>query len=338
MALAEVDVQTREDGRTQPQRGNRIITSAAAELFWALVVLSGDKKLTGRHVDVPETVARRLKRRIREFWNDGCTCYTELMVLAGRGGHLEDESNDALLANIPRLSTGPLERGILQSETPADLAMIRARLNALRTDAAVRKAYVRLLREVWDLVRPTWERDGIGLVRRTAEGWQQQLDRGTKLLATTMPGAGSKVAHLLASAETDAAAGRLLVAPTYFGGGYMLVDVPGGTLLSSSGDRAHPARSVRNEAEKAAPRFKALADPTRIAILSMLESGPHGISEVARRLELSQPTVSAHFSALRNAGLVVSATEGRAVRYRLDRERLNGILGEIRSLVLESPS
>ena len=62
MALAEVDVQTREDGRPQPQRGNRIITSAAAELFWALVVLSGDKKLAGRHVDVPETVARRLKR------------------------------------------------------------------------------------------------------------------------------------------------------------------------------------------------------------------------------------------------------------------------------------
>lgn len=257
------------------------------------------------------------------------------MVLAGRGGHLEDESNDTLLAGIPRLATATLERGILRCETPADLARIRARLSTLRTDAGVRKAYVRLLREVWELVRPAWEREGIGQVRRTSDAWQQQLDRGARMIATTMPGAGPNVGGILASAETNAAEGRLLVAPTYFGGGYMIVDVPGGTILSSSGDRAHPARSVRSEAEKAAPHFKALADPSRIAILSMLESGPHGITDVARRLRLSQPTVSAHFTALRAAGLLVAETEGRAVRYRLDRERLDGILDEIRKLVLE---
>src|ERR1700730_1803073 len=176
MALAEVDVQSREAGTPQAQSGNRIITSAAAELFWALVVLVGDKHLAGHHVDIPEAVARRLQKRIREFWNDGCSCYTELVVRAGRGGPLEDESNDALLANTPRLSVAPLERGILRSETPADLAMIRARLSALRTDAVVRKAYLRLLGDVWDVVRPAWERDGIGLVRRTADAWQQQLD------------------------------------------------------------------------------------------------------------------------------------------------------------------
>src|ERR1700736_278741 len=135
MALAEVDVQTSQAGHPEPQRGNRIITSAAAELFWALFVLAGDKKMAGHHVEIPEAVARRLQGRIQQFWNDGSTCYTELVVLAGRGGHLEDESNDALLASIPRLSTLPLERGIMRSETPADLAMIRGRLKTLRTDA-----------------------------------------------------------------------------------------------------------------------------------------------------------------------------------------------------------
>ncbi|MEA2683239.1 MAG: ArsR family transcriptional regulator, cadmium/lead-responsive transcriptional repressor [Chloroflexota bacterium] len=335
MALAEMDIQAREDATPQARGGNRLITSAPAELFWALFAIAGDKGLAQHHVDIPPARALRLQKRVRQFWNDGCACYTELMVLAGRGGHLEDEANDAFLQGITRLAASPLERGILRCETAADLVKIRARLAALRSDPTARRAYVRLLSEVWDLVRPAWERDGIGQVRRVADGWQQQLERGGKLIPTTMPGAGPSIAGILESAETNAAEGRLLVAPTFFGGGYMIVDVPGGTILSSSGDRAHPARSVRTEAEKAAPRFKALADPTRIAILSMLQAGPHGISEVARRLQLSQPTVSAHFNALRGAGLVLAETEGRVVRYRLDGERLDGILDEIRTLVRE---
>jgi DNA-binding transcriptional ArsR family regulator len=335
MALAEVDVQVGRREASGPRDGNRLVVSAPAELFWVLFVLAGDKPPAQHHLDIPEATARRLKKRVHDFWNDGCTCYTELGVLAGRGGHLEDASNEAFLAALPRLSQAPLERGILSCESPADLARIRARLKALRTDDKVRSSWVKLVSEAWALARPAWEGEGQAEVRRIAEGWRQQVERGARLLEVTMPGAGSSAAVILESAVSNAANGRLMVAPTYFGGGYMIVDAPGSALLSSSGERAHPARSVRTEAEKAVPRFKALADPTRLAILSLLQARPLGISEVARRLELSQPTVSAHFNALRGAGLVATETDGRAVRYTLDQARLDEILSEIRKLVLE---
>lgn len=335
MALAEVDVQVGRGEASAPRDENRIVVSAPAELFWVLFVLAGDKPPSQHHVDIPPTTARRLRKRIHDFWNDGCTCYPELVVLAGRGGHLEDASNEAFLTALPRLGQAPLERGILGCEAPADRSLIRSRLNTLRTDGVVLRSYTRLVSEAWALVRPVWEREGQAEVRRIAEGWRQQVERGAKLLTVTMPGAGPGVADILDGAVRAAADARLLVAPTYFGGGYMVVDAPGSAILSTSGEKAHPARSVRTEAEKAAPRFKALADPTRLAILSLLQARPLGISEVARRLELSQPTVSAHFNALRGAGLVVTETDGRAVRYTLNIERLDKILGEVRKLVIE---
>jgi DNA-binding transcriptional ArsR family regulator len=64
--------------------------------------------------------------------------------------------------------------------------------------------------------------------------------------------------------------------------------------------------------------FGALADPTRrFLVRSMAEDGPVTATELAERLPISRQAVAKHLGALREAGLVDGAKEGRETRYRL---------------------
>ncbi len=64
--------------------------------------------------------------------------------------------------------------------------------------------------------------------------------------------------------------------------------------------------------------FQALADPSRRAIFEALTQGEAAVKELTARFELSQPAVSQHLAALKDAGLVTSRKEGRCVYYRVE--------------------
>ncbi|HEY7016824.1 MAG TPA: metalloregulator ArsR/SmtB family transcription factor [Gaiellaceae bacterium] len=68
-----------------------------------------------------------------------------------------------------------------------------------------------------------------------------------------------------------------------------------------------------------ATRFKALADPSRVAIVNRLAGAEEVcVCDLLRTLELAQPTVSHHLKILRQAGLVeVARKRGTWVYYRL---------------------
>ncbi len=63
--------------------------------------------------------------------------------------------------------------------------------------------------------------------------------------------------------------------------------------------------------------FKALADPTRRKVLEMLREGPKTAGELAAAFDVSKPTMSAHFTVLREADLVEATRNGKAIIYRL---------------------
>ncbi|MGW8378306.1 metalloregulator ArsR/SmtB family transcription factor [Streptomyces sp. ODS28] len=73
------------------------------------------------------------------------------------------------------------------------------------------------------------------------------------------------------------------------------------------------------EAEGAAAMFKALGEPVRLRLFSLVASHPGGeacvcdISDVG----VSQPTVSHHLKKLREAGLLTSERRGTWVYYRV---------------------
>jgi ArsR family transcriptional regulator len=82
------------------------------------------------------------------------------------------------------------------------------------------------------------------------------------------------------------------------------------------------------EAEQLAAAFRAIADPTRLRLISLLASSPNGeacVCDLVAPLELSQPTVSHHLKLLHQAGLVARAKRGLWVYYRLVPERLQQV-------------
>jgi ArsR family transcriptional regulator, repressor of sdpIR and other operons len=63
--------------------------------------------------------------------------------------------------------------------------------------------------------------------------------------------------------------------------------------------------------------FKALSDPTRRKILQLLRERPMTAGELAEHFEIAKPTLSAHFSVLREADLVEAEKAGTSVTYSL---------------------
>jgi DNA-binding transcriptional ArsR family regulator len=72
--------------------------------------------------------------------------------------------------------------------------------------------------------------------------------------------------------------------------------------------------------------FKALSDPTRRRVLEMLRKRSMSAGELADCFDVSKPTMSAHFAVLREAGLVVSAKQGKSVVYDLQMSVLEDAL------------
>jgi DNA-binding transcriptional ArsR family regulator len=64
--------------------------------------------------------------------------------------------------------------------------------------------------------------------------------------------------------------------------------------------------------------FRALADPTRRAMLEQLARREMSVSELNAGFQITQPAISQHLAVLRRAGLVAERREGRHAYYRLE--------------------
>jgi DNA-binding transcriptional ArsR family regulator len=66
------------------------------------------------------------------------------------------------------------------------------------------------------------------------------------------------------------------------------------------------------------PVFKALADPTRRAILKRLHQGSETAGEIAAAFTISKPSLSHHFNILKAADLVRTERRGQHIVYSLN--------------------
>ena len=64
--------------------------------------------------------------------------------------------------------------------------------------------------------------------------------------------------------------------------------------------------------------FKALADPTRREILSLLRRGEMTAGALAERFDMTKPTMSHHFAVLKEADLLTSRRDGQQIWYSLN--------------------
>src|SRR5260370_26745610 len=73
------------------------------------------------------------------------------------------------------------------------------------------------------------------------------------------------------------------------------------------------------QAEQIAPLLKALADPVRLRLMSLVASHPGGeacVCDLSDAFDLTQPTISHHLKVLHDSGLVDREKRGGWVYYR----------------------
>ncbi len=85
--------------------------------------------------------------------------------------------------------------------------------------------------------------------------------------------------------------------------------------------------------ELKAKMFRGFADPSRLAILELLRSGPKCVHEIAAFTRLSQPNTSAHLACLEDCGLVHKERQGKFIFYRLAHKESTALLKQAEAIL-----
>lgn len=89
-------------------------------------------------------------------------------------------------------------------------------------------------------------------------------------------------------------------------------------------------------AERHAAKFKAISDPTRLAMLACLARvGEVCVTDLVESFELSQPTISHHLRLLREAGLLETKRRGTLAFYRVPARALEELHSALVDACLE---
>ena len=295
--------------------------SAPLELMWILHFIESHHSNEGALATL-EPLRERYGPELTQLRADGLDQYsTELVVLAHRAGALRDLDLSRFFAGFETAAGERTEVPTLLSETPEERRIVRERLGRLRADSRLRKRYLELLTTVWGAVEPEWTAEGRQAVVAESRRWSSLLADGAGYkevlgLKRLWPGRPD----LDDLADAAAAAGTLTITPCWFGGKCHIVELDGEVNLGRSLRRHEP--DYRKVAANVAASMKALADPTRLTILLRIAHTPASVTEIARHLKLSQPTISSHVQVLREAGLLEERAVGRSAELSASAEGL----------------
>jgi DNA-binding transcriptional ArsR family regulator len=309
--------------------------SLVTDLSWLLSV-AARPSMQARYPKLAEIFIGRedLADRVRTFWDDCSeeTCFSEMQVLAQHAGAVRTTDPGELWAAIAAVVPSvPLDLA-MPSESPEDRVIFLDRFRRLRESPELLRSYVALLEEVWAPVDEMWQQ-ALPVLEEAGRHLMAQYDRGRSLDALIPKGCdilGARLPEILASVE----AGQLplLFVPCLFFGSSMYIEVSGLVIIGTGVGQGDVTARARTES--VARRLKAVADPTRLAILHSLASAPSTVGELAVLFRLAQPTVSMHVKVLRENGLVRSERHDGRLRLSADAAAVELLLDELRQAVL----
>jgi DNA-binding transcriptional ArsR family regulator len=296
------------------------------ELVWAAMLHADEPD-----PEFPVRAARfvsdpTIEGRIKGLWGDGEPCFTELFVVAERGGVVFEPDIDKVWQGLAAGAGAEPRFEPLASETPEDQERFRERLARLHDDADLRARWLELLQDVWRTVGASWDGEG-----RAASEWRA-WDLQSKLPARGSYAELEAIVHhdfkgLLPSLVRDyAAAGHeVVVVPAWFGRKCFIVGLHDALVVSAPtpGRPSGPSEGTQSRAR----RFKALGDPTRLAILEAVARRARTVGELAKEMGVAQPTASSHVRILRQAGFLTQAKDGTR-RLQVDSAALNRLAEE----------
>lgn len=322
------------DGNGEGVPAIAVTLSAPTELMWLLHNLSADHELSGSYAD-QEQVRQRLGPELGAFWGDGHgRSVTDVVVLAYRSGTLHDSDLGRFFDRVEAAAKDPSALPTLLSETQAEREVLADRMQRLRKDAEVRRRYIALLKAIWEPFEADWNSTGRSAVAAQAVEWERSLKGGTPYRRVVeLPRIWESRPELDEMADAAAREGKLVMTPSWHGGIHF-VELDG-TVYLGRGIRYHEM-SFRKVAAEVSTSIKAIADPTRLAILLWLARRPASVTDVARRFELSQPTISAHVQVLREAGLLDEKPAGRSAMLSASEEGLRRLFSTAQESILRA--
>jgi ArsR family transcriptional regulator len=271
-----------------------------------------------------------LGERIATFWEEAC-CFTELDILTGLADAFACQDLGEYLDRIGKAAASPAPELRLSSELEEDRVVFLERLDVLRRSPKRRKEYLALLADLWEPVDQEWHSVGLESIALAAERYRSQLESGTRW-PDIIPTACEQTQHVMPGlVQERATQGTVLMAPCYFFGTSMFLDLPDLVVVGLPSLRGDEESRARTEA--IARRLKTLADPTRLAIVDYLSKGPRAVGEIARTFDLAQPTVSAHVKLLREAGIIHATRNGSRLEHSVDAGSIEGLFDQLRTVL-----
>jgi DNA-binding transcriptional ArsR family regulator len=309
--------------------------SLATDLSWLLSV-AARPSMQARYPNLAEMFKGRedLADRVRNFWGD-CSeemCFTEMQVLVQHAGAVRATEADAVWAAIEEaVGTIPLDLA-MPSESPEDRDLFLDRFRRLRESPEFLQSYLAILEEVWAPVDEMWQQ-ALPVLEETGRHVIAQYERGRSLESFIPKGCDileERMPEILANVEAGV---PLLFVPCLFFGSSMYIEMSGLVVIGIG--VGHDDVVARARTESVARRRKAVADPTRLALLHSLASAPSTVGELAMLFRLAQPTVSMHVKVLRQNGLVRAERQDGRLRLSADAAAVELLLEELRQAVLQ---
>lgn len=312
----------------------QVTPSPLMELMHILFVLGRDRSVEMPWRDRFIQEHPDLTEQVRALWTDSIHIFPrgfELFMTVVGSGSIQ------MLDPVPFFDRFPqaVRDGMVfcqQSPRPQDhperSRVIVERMEKLQ-DPGFQQQYVTLLRAIWDALGPEWERDGLPVIQVECSRFQQRVHEGATILDLlpvnhflTLEG----YANLVENTNRD-----YMVTPLYYSkGGYLTdLEVEGYPIFLGYGlatEGVH--RETQRKATELASKLKAFSDPTRLTLLFTISELEVTVGDLARLLEISQPTVSGHLRILERAGLVRVRKKGVKAFYRSDAEAIAALLDE----------
>lgn len=306
-----------------------VTPSLAVDLSWAAYGASAPKwRAKHPEVGVLYDADPSLRSRVVQFWGPphGAAAVQIWAWHAGALGVTEgDELWNALEASGDSLPTDLA----LRTEPAEDRSLLREQLAQLHESPRLRQSYLTLLKDLFGAMAALWPA-GRAAAAQAGENFGRELSLSrTRSWADLIEVNCTETVELIEQLGLDAFP-HVTIAPSSLFGSGMFLELPGTLLVGLDAPQGAVAARARTSA--LAGRLKTLADPTRLALLHHLATGPRAVGDLAREFGLSQPTVSAHVKQLREAGLVHAARRGNRLELTVARDAMDSLFDELRAV------
>jgi ArsR family transcriptional regulator len=296
-----------------------------------------------------------LVERVRTFWPEGEreSAGFDLFWLVADMGYAR-ESPQRLLDDLAKLPSRFLKHLEAQRRKALEGCKDEARREKegrkfegpikrfarLRQSGELRQGYVELLRRLWAILEPLWLKEGLEEARRASGLFQAKYRETGGVLEALPPHHFTQFEAAAEEIRASQKKGALIVVPLYFalGGGFDF-DMADAHYIGYGIQSERFYEDLSAQVQAAAAHMKALADPTRLMLLTLIaryEDFAMTVSDLAKQLGVSQPTASGHLKQLKEAGLITLEKRGNKSFHKVNAPALEATLDGLRKLLLQS--